>query len=81
MLEFLFNRIAEIDSNAGVYCEYCKIVKNTYFEEHMRAAASETCSPSLLLSSRGCIIVEYITLQNIQCVREKIAVLFFRNND
>ena len=27
------------DSNTGVFCEYCKISRNTYFEEHLRMAA------------------------------------------
>ena len=81
VLESLFNRISRKDSNAGVSCEYCEILKNTYFEEHMRAAPYETCSLSLLLSSRGCVIVEYIILHNIQRVREKLTVLFFRYND
>ena len=28
------------DSNTGVFCEFCKIFENTYFEEHLQAAAS-----------------------------------------
>ena len=60
-----FYKIPERDSNTGISCEYCKILKDTYFEEHMPATASETCSLSLLLSSGGCVIVEYITLHNI----------------
>ena len=27
--------------NIGVSCEYCKISKNTYFEEHLRTTASD----------------------------------------
>ena len=29
------------DSNTGVFCEHWEIFKNTYFEEHLRTAASE----------------------------------------
>ena len=29
------------DSNTDVFCEYCEISMNTYFEEHLRTAASE----------------------------------------
>ena len=28
------------DSNTGFYCEYCELFKNTYFQEHLRTAAS-----------------------------------------
>ena len=38
-----FNKVAGRDSNKGFSCEYCEILKNTNFEEHMRTAASETC--------------------------------------
>ena len=27
-------------SNTGVFCEYCRISKNKYFEEHLQVAAS-----------------------------------------
>ena len=30
-----FYKVAERDSNTGVSCEYCRILKNAYFEEHM----------------------------------------------
>ena len=30
------------DSNTGVFCEHWEIFKNTYFEEHLRTAASES---------------------------------------
>ena len=35
VLESYFTKVAERDSNTGVSCEYCKILKNAYFEEHM----------------------------------------------
>ena len=31
------------DSNTDVFCEYSEISKNTYFEEHLRTAASVSC--------------------------------------
>ena len=42
---FEFNKVAGLtllkrDASAGVFCEYCEIFKNTYFEEHLRMAAS-----------------------------------------
>ena len=45
MLESLFNKVAGLQTllkgfNTGVYCEYCEILKNTYFEEDHRTAAS-----------------------------------------
>ena len=51
VLESLFNKAADLrtatllktDSNTGVSvfsCKYCEIFKNTYFEEHLRTAAS-----------------------------------------
>ena len=33
MLESLFTEVAGRDSKTDVSCEYCKIVKNTYFEK------------------------------------------------
>ena len=30
------------DSNTGVFCEHWEIFKNTYFEEHLQTAASES---------------------------------------
>ena len=45
MLESLFNKVAGLQTllkgfNTGIYCEYCEILKNTYFEEDQRTAAS-----------------------------------------
>ena len=36
---FKFNFI-KMESNTGVSCECCKMFKNTYFEENLRAAVS-----------------------------------------
>ena len=36
--EFLYNKVLPTQVFSG---EYCKIFKNTYFEEHLRTAASE----------------------------------------
>ena len=33
-------------------CEYCKIFKNTYFEEHLQAAASVNIIDMLLLTDK-----------------------------
>ena len=36
----LFKKVLlKMDSNTGVSCQYCKIFKNTYFEEHLPMAA------------------------------------------
>ena len=48
MLEFLFNKVAGLQgckfikkTPTQVFSrEYCEIFKNTYFEEHLRTAAS-----------------------------------------
>ena len=37
-LEFLFNKV---DPTQVLFCEYCKIFKDTYLEEHLRKATSE----------------------------------------
>ena len=38
---FRSSTLLERDSNTGVlYCHYCESFKNTYFEEHLRTAAS-----------------------------------------
>ena len=34
VLESLFTKITGREFNTGVSCEYCKILKNAYFEEH-----------------------------------------------
>ena len=33
--------LLKTDSNTGIFPEYCEIFKNTYFEEHLLAAASD----------------------------------------
>ena len=43
MLESLFNKVAGLKAFQMISCEYCKIFKNTYFEEHLRMAASGAC--------------------------------------
>ena len=49
VLESLFNKDAEIDSNTGVSCEYCDIFKNTCFEEHLQAVVSAKQASKKLL--------------------------------
>ena len=55
MLESLFNKVAGLQPSNFIKerlqvfsCEYCEIFKNTYFEKHLRTAASTytivTCS-------------------------------------
>ena len=34
MLEFLFNKVEAAESDTGVFLNF-KILKNTYFEEHL----------------------------------------------
>ena len=49
VLESLFNKVADLKTGNFTkkiptqvfFCKYCKIVKNTYFEEHLPMAASE----------------------------------------
>ena len=38
---FRYATLLKRDSNAGVFCEYCKIFKKAYFEENLLTAASE----------------------------------------
>ena len=39
----------EKDTPAQVFfCEYCEVIKNTYFEKHLRITASED-TPTLML--------------------------------
>ena len=40
VLESLFNKLKETPTQV-VFCEYCEIFKNTYFEEKLQIAASE----------------------------------------
>ena len=42
MQAFRVPALLKRDSNAGVFCEHWEIFKNTYFEEHLRTAASES---------------------------------------
>ena len=35
---FLIKTDSKRDSNTGVFREYCEILKNTYFEKHLRTA-------------------------------------------
>ena len=49
VLGSLFNKVAGLKAcnfieetpTQVVFCEYCEIFKNTYFEEHLQMAASE----------------------------------------
>ena len=42
MLGSLFNKVAGLKAATQViFCEYCEIFKNNYFEEHLQMAASE----------------------------------------
>ena len=42
VLESLFNKVGDIQACIQVFsCEYYEIFRNTYFEVHMRKAASE----------------------------------------
>ena len=43
--------------NTGVFCEYCEIFKNTYFEEKIRTAASCFSSMSIVLWNCSTLIV------------------------
>ena len=48
LIKLSFNKrpatLSKRDSNTGVFCEYCQIFKNNYFEEHLWTAASESFS-------------------------------------
>ena len=61
---FLLKLQEQTPSNTGVSYEYCIILKNAYFEEHMWSAASETCYflfPFCYLQERASLVYEYIT--------------------
>ena len=46
---FLFKQsLLKRDSNTGVFCEYCEIFRNTYFEEHLTAASGRSSEMKLL---------------------------------
>ena len=52
---FLYKKLATLlkrDSDTGVSCEYCKVFKNTYFEEKLWVTAS-TASDFLTLFRNG----------------------------
>ena len=40
---YIYIKLQETPTQA-FSCEYCVIFKNTYFEEHLRTAASKWCS-------------------------------------
>ena len=40
-------------SNTGVFCEYCKIFKKTYFEENLRTTASAILLLTVHIYSQG----------------------------
>ena len=64
MLESLFNKFL-IKS-----CEYCEISKKTFFEEHLRTAASESPNKALLstkLSNDLSIKVNVLRIILLQC--------------
>ena len=42
-------------------CEYCEIFKNTYFEEHLRTAASVLLIIKLLISVGDLFLVKNMT--------------------
>ena len=61
---FLLKSQEQTPSNTGVSCEYCIILKNAYFEEHVWSAASETCYflfPFCYLQEHASLVYEYIT--------------------
>ena len=43
MLESLLNKVLKETPTQMFCCEYCKVSKNNYFEEHLRTAASVLC--------------------------------------
>ena len=52
MSESVFNKVAgptllKIDSNTGVICEICEIVKNTFFTEHLFTVTASVYSENL----------------------------------
>ena len=52
----IFTKPLKRDSYADAFCEYCKIFKNTYFEEHRRTA------PSALLIIK--VVIKYWAAAN-----------------
>ena len=72
MLELPYNKVAGLlpaislkrDSNTGVFCEYCEVFINIYFEEHLRTAAF-VLRPSLLLNQKhnvGWFLLRFVNL-------------------
>ena len=41
ILTGVFNKFLGFQANTVFSCEYCKIFKSNYFEEHLQTAASE----------------------------------------
>ena len=56
--------LSKRDSDAGVFCEYCKIFKNNYFEKHLRTTTSED-APTPMLSYEICEIFKNTYFKNI----------------
>ena len=52
------------DSNTGVFCEYCQIFKNTYFEEHLPKAASEIFSYKVGNNIINFQFLKYLTIHH-----------------
>ena len=72
MLELPYNKVAGLlpaislkrDSNTGVFCEFCEVFINIYFEEHLRTAAF-VLRPSLLLNQKhnvGWFLLRFVNL-------------------
>ena len=70
MLESLFNKVADLKAPPQVFsCEYCEIFKNTYFEEHLRTAASDIIN-----------IIPYATLTNNILIGSEHYLWSFKHN-
>ena len=73
------------DSNTSVSCDYCEILKTTYFEEHLRTAASvysndllkyKNCVIKNMLPERFCVYKEEHHLQRkISFVKKNLELL------
>ena len=64
MLEFLFNKVADLKDCSVITtevfsCEYCEILKNTYFEEDLPTAAP-------IVKYVRCVVMKSIALSRSQ---------------
>ena len=58
------------DSTTSVSCDYCEIFKTTYFEEHLRTAASVYSND--LLKYKNCVIKKHASRKGFEFIKKSI---------